>query len=221
MIGIACDIQGHMYAEDLHTDSFYTIDPATGAATLIGPLGLDLNYGQDMAIDKETNICYLAAFTVHAGNEGALYEINLTTGLLTKIGTFGTVTTQITGFAIPYSLNYSPDPPRIQGPTHGNTGTSYSYTIQSQDVDNDSISYYINWDDGTYSGWIGPYQSGETINVDHTWNTKGTYQIRAKARDINGDESDWGYLTICIPQIYTNIWQFLQHFFPQICTILQ
>ena len=105
MIGIASDGYGNIYGEDLHTDSLYSIDHATGTATLVGPLGLDLNYGQDMAIDKENGICYLSAFTVHAGNEGALYTCNLTTGTTTKIGNLGSEPTQITGFAIPYRLN--------------------------------------------------------------------------------------------------------------------
>ena len=211
MIGIASDAYGNMYAEDLHTDSIYEIDSTTGTATLIGPLGLDLNYGQDMAIDKETNICYLSAFTVHTGNEGALYTVNLTTGIPTKIGTFGTVATQVTGFAIPYTLNYPPDPPHIQGPSHGTAGTTYTYTFTTNDTEQDQIYFYIDWDDSTLPEWYGPYFSNETIELAHSWNQKGTYLIKAKAKDTHGHESDWSYLPIRIPHIYGTILQFLQH----------
>ena len=200
MIGIACDGYGKMYGEDLHTDSFYSIDPTTGVATLIGPLGIDLNHGQDMAIDKEEGICYLAAFTVHAGNEGALYTCNLNTGTLTKIGNLGTEPTQITGFVIPYSLNEPPYTPKIDGPTSGTAGTEYTYTFNSVDLDGDDVYYYIVWGDGYKEIWKGPYDSGADANIAHTYDREGTYTIEAKAKDEYGAESDWGTFTVTMPR---------------------
>ena len=47
------------------------------------------------------------------------------------------------------------------------------------------------WDDGTNSGWIGPFESCEIVNASHIWNTKGVYSIKVKAKDVNGAESDW------------------------------
>jgi hypothetical protein len=213
MIGIACDGYGNMYAEDLHTDSLYTINPTSGTATLIGPLGLDLNYGQDMAIDKETGICYLAAYTVHTGNEGALYTCNLTTAIPTKIGIFGTEPTQITGFAIPYQLNHPPTAPTITGQIKGKTKKPYNYTITTTDSDNDTIELFVDWGDRTTTGWTGPYPSDEQINLEHTWNIKGTYIIKAKAKDPSGAESDWGTLTIRMPYSYIMLWNWLQQRF--------
>jgi len=202
MIGIACDGYGKMYAEDLHTDSFYSINPTTGVATLIGPLGLNLNYGQDMAIDKEEGICYLSAFTVHAGNEGALYICNLSTGATTKIGTFGSVPTQITGFVIPYVLNYPPDTPKITGPISGKAGTSYEYSFVSVNLDGDENSYYVEWDDGTITNWTTFLPSGIPYHENHTWVQKGTYKIRAKAKDVYNVESEWGELTVIISTFF-------------------
>jgi hypothetical protein len=200
MIGIACDGYGNMYTEDLHTDSFYSVDPMTGTATLIGPFGLDLNYGQDMAFDKEEGICYLSAFTVHAGNEGALYTCNLSTGAATKIGNFGSVPTQITGFVIPYVLNYPPDTPIITGPMSGKVGTEYEYSFVSVNPDEDNNSYYIEWGDGSSTDWTTFLPSGVPYFENHTWTQKGTYKIRAKAKDIHGDISDWGELTVIMPR---------------------
>jgi len=31
------------------------------------------------------------------------------------------------------------------------------------------------------SGWIGPYISGETVTANHTWNKRGSYEIKVKA----------------------------------------
>ena len=103
MIGIAFDSLGNLYGECIQTDSLYSIDRKTGEATIIGDLGgIDILYAQDMAIDKDTDICYLAAFTVSPIYEGALYTCDLSTGTATKVGTFGVNVTEITGFAIPY-----------------------------------------------------------------------------------------------------------------------
>lgn len=216
MIGIACDGYGNMYGEDLHTDSFYSIDPTTGVATLIGPLGLDLNHGQDMAIDKEDGTCYLAAFTVHAGNEGALYTCDLTTGAPTKIGNFGTVPTQITGFVIPYVLNYPPDIPIITGTMTGKAGTEYKYTFVSVNPDGDDNSYYIEWGDGDITNWTSFLPSGIPYSENHTWPQKGSYTIRAKAKDIYGAESDWAELEVTMPRnkaTYNSLFQwFLERF---------
>jgi hypothetical protein len=49
---------------------------------------------------------------------------------------------------------------------------------------------------------------------------KGTYTINAMARDSSAAESDWGYFSKCIPYTHNIVWQFLQHHFPQIYTIL-
>ena len=37
---------------------------------------------------------------------------------------------------------------------------------------------------------------GEDAVVSHTWNENGTYTIRAKAKDIHGEESDWATSTV-------------------------
>jgi outer membrane protein assembly factor BamB len=92
-----------------------------------------------------------------------------------------------------------PSTPTIDGPPSGKTGRTYRYTVLSTDPDGDDISYYVDWDDGTNTGWIGPYNSGEEQTVSHTWNKKGTYTIQAKAKDGNGVESDWGTLSVTMP----------------------
>ena len=110
MIGLACDNDGNLYGEDLGTDSLYSVDPDTGAATLIGTLGgINLNYAQDCEYDKNNNVLYLAALTIHAGNEGALYTCDVTTGATTYIGMLGTALTEVAGFAIPYESGPQPD----------------------------------------------------------------------------------------------------------------
>ncbi len=87
--------------------------------------------------------------------------------------------------------NNPPSAPLIDGPTSGDPGIEYNYTFVSTDPEDDDVYYLIDWGDGTTSGWIGPYPSGQIVEISHEWSEPGVYYIRAKARDIHGDESDW------------------------------
>jgi hypothetical protein len=95
--------------------------------------------------------------------------------------------------------NQQPSTPIITGPSKGKRGISYNYKIESLDPENENISYYNDWADGTNTGWIGPFLSGQEQTLNHTWNKKGTYTIKAKARDIHDQESDWGILSVTMP----------------------
>ena len=84
-----------------------------------------------------------------------------------------------------------PEPPVISGPTNGFIGTSYSYTISTNDPEGDSVYYCIDWGDGTYNDWFGPFDSGEQINASHSWNNYGHFKIIVKAKDSYNQESNW------------------------------
>ena len=99
--------------------------------------------------------------------------------------------------------NQPPSPPVINGSTSGKKGQSYPYTFNATDPDGDSLYYYIDWGDNTTGGgWLGPYASGEALLQSHTWSKQGSYTIKAKARDIYGNESDWGILHVTMPLMY-------------------
>ncbi|UCF12917.1 MAG: right-handed parallel beta-helix repeat-containing protein [Thermoplasmatales archaeon] len=100
-----------------------------------------------------------------------------------------------------YPLGFfeTPHNPTITGPTSGKPGYPYDYTFDATDPNGDDVFYYIEWSDGNIEDWIGPYPSGEEITLNHTWNEKGTYIIRAKAKDISGAESEWGTLEVSLP----------------------
>ncbi|UCF12739.1 MAG: PKD domain-containing protein [Thermoplasmatales archaeon] len=88
-------------------------------------------------------------------------------------------------------------PSKPSGEIDGNHGTSYTYSTTTTDLDGNDISYFFDWDDGTNSGWIGPYTIGEICSTSHAWQSPGTYNISVKAKDVYGDESYWSpYLLI-------------------------
>jgi hypothetical protein len=41
------------------------------------------------------------------------------------------------------------------------------------------------------SDWLGPYDSGETIEIPHIWNVPGDFEIKVMAKDEAGEESNW------------------------------
>jgi hypothetical protein len=77
-------------------------------------------------------------------------------------------------------------PATPNGPNSGIWNAEYSYTSSSTDPENEQIYYLFNWDDGSNSGWLGPYASGQTVTGSHIWTVLGTYSVTVKARDIWG-----------------------------------
>jgi len=98
--------------------------------------------------------------------------------------------------------NQNPIKPTISGPNSGIIGVDYNFTFTTTDPDNENVYYYIEWGDGTVQDWIGPYSSGEEVIISHTFNKRGNFDIKAKARDINGAESEWATLKVSMPKIY-------------------
>ena len=110
--------------------------------------------------------------------------------------------------------NTPPAAPLIEGETDGKVGVSYTYTIITTDSEMDEVMYFVDWDDTTNSSWIGPYPSGDSITVSHTFTEKGTYTIKVKARDTYNAESEWGTLQVTMPKplSYTMFLRFLDRF---------
>jgi len=94
----------------------------------------------------------------------------------------------------------APVKPNINGPLNGKACVEYNYTFVTTDPDDDEVYYFIEWGDGTNTSWIGPYSSGEAITKAHTWSDKGSFVIKAKAKDVNDKESGYGELDITMPK---------------------
>ena len=95
----------------------------------------------------------------------------------------------------------------------------------SNDPDEDRVYYMWDWGDGTFSNWLGLYDSGEICETSHSWEEEGNYIIRVKARDTYLGESDWAELSVSMPrnratqrpllkllQNYPIVFQLLQRF---------
>jgi outer membrane protein assembly factor BamB len=97
------------------------------------------------------------------------------------------------------ALISAPPVPTITGPLQGKIKHAYDYTFVAIDPEGDDVYYYILWGDGDGISWIGPYRSGEAIVKSHHWNTRATYAIQCKAKDVHGCESNWTTLLVTMP----------------------
>jgi PKD repeat protein len=125
--------------------------------------------------------------------------------------------------------NHPPKTPTIRGRRTGENGTVYSYTFTATDPDGGDVYYYLNWGDtywdGGSVGWIGPYKSGQKVILEKTWEKRGNYTIRVKAKDRYDAKSDWGTLEVTMPCSYTmpmqRLWQKLLERFPHAFPLLR
>jgi carboxypeptidase T len=112
--------------------------------------------------------------------------------------------------------NNPPGNPIITGPERPEKEKSSTYTIRSVDPDDDKLYYLISWGDGaSEEEWQGPYSSNEEVTFNHTWEKKGEYQIKVRAKDEHGMLSEWSTLTVTAPKFgsFSSIWDLLLSYF--------
>jgi hypothetical protein len=96
--------------------------------------------------------------------------------------------------------NTPPESPDIKGPSKGKSDIDYNFTFVSKDPEEDDVWYNVKWGDGEVEEWIGPYSSGQEINLSHSWSDGGRYFIKSKAKDVKNQESGWKTFVIDIPR---------------------
>ena len=117
--------------------------------------------------------------------------------------------------------NQPANPDRPKGPTTGSVGKNYTFSTVTTDPQLDNIFYIFDWGDGTDSGWLGPFESGKHIQSSHIWQDHSFYQIKVKAKDVEGFTSGWSDLsTLSIPRYCLSI-NNPPHFLKKICLIFK
>ncbi len=94
----------------------------------------------------------------------------------------------------------APTAPTITGQTNGRIKRTYDYTFTSTSSLGNQIYYQIDWGDGTTTDWLGPYTSGESLTMEHSWSEQGTYNITARAKDTDNRWGPWGKLEVTMPK---------------------
>lgn len=103
----------------------------------------------------------------------------------------------------PTISNRAPANPTLNGPTIGEKNQPIQFTFSTSDLDNDSVYYYIDWDDGEKTIYENKHDANEQILFTHTWTSPGIYTVKAKTRDQYFAESNWTKHQISIS--YTNL----------------
>jgi hypothetical protein len=173
----------------------------TFTAVTTDPDGDDVYYDFDWG--DGTNSGWIGPY--HSGQQAAMqksWDVAGTYSVRVKAEDINQVSS---GWSTPLVVtiaDHPPNTPTIQGPTEGKPHTACLYRFTSIDLDGDLVYYYIDWGDGQVSDWIGPYNSGVVTPVTHTWDEKGNYTIRAKAKDSFGAESGWATCSVTMPSSY-------------------
>jgi len=69
------------------------------------------------------------------------------------------------------------------GPKNLILGEQGSFTARANDTDGDQLYYKWYWGDGTETEWLGPYESDQTVDKEHTYETPGNYFVRTQTKE--------------------------------------
>lgn len=117
-------------------------------------------------------------------------------------------------------------PATPSGDSIGHTGTNYTFTSSATDPDGDKLYFKWSFGDGTFSSWMGPYNSDDQVSASHNWSKRGKYEVKVKVRDEHRAESDWSDpAPIRMPvdpdfPLLRIILHFLENYFPQLYALL-
>jgi hypothetical protein len=194
MIGLAANSHGNIYGINISDDALYSINKTTGAGTVIGPLGYNISYAQDIAFDKDNDKLYGTLYAT----EGLLCEIDTTSGAVTV---YNTTPCELTGLAFPYAYTLNNNDIAVTNIDLPNSGCDISATnsitvtlknVGTTDQSNIPINISINNGTPITETVAGPIASGATIDHTFTQNfdfsTDGIYNIMVYS-SLSGDEN--------------------------------
>ena len=202
-VGVAVDSNGEIYLTGYFssTATFGTITLTSHGAMDVFVAKLDTNGDWQWAKSAGGTSGDDSGQGVAVDSSGNIY-VN---GYFSGTATFGSITLTSQGnedvFIAKLSTDNPPSPPTIDGPISSKARIAHQWNFTSIDPNGDNISYYVDWGDGTTYNWSLSYHSGEAMAQSHLYD-KGTFTIKAKAKDIYGHESDWGTLQITMPLAY-------------------
>lgn len=107
--------------------------------------------------------------------------------------------------------NKIPNKPIITGPRFFvKPGVEYEYTFKLVDKDNDQMYIFVNFGNENYYNWIGPYDSGEIVKLNHTWQRpEYKYNLHVKVKD-QFEETPWIIIKISTPRNTGNYFELFE-----------
>jgi hypothetical protein len=189
---------------DIATDCFgwnFITNPNGGCIAFLGSTDIDVSYGGvDIVTKGIEKLCIEMSQNFMNGDEtfGELWSHAIHSYLSTaemdeidyitieEFQPFGDPSLRVKGYSQPPNKPLKP-----VGEINGKVGVEYNFSSYTIDPDEDKIYYLFNWGDDHDSGWLGPYNSGETVKASHNYLSRGNYEIRVIAKDENDAVSEW------------------------------
>jgi len=157
-----------------------------------------------------------------------VYELEMEPGKEAILSEASLTAVGMEAFTVSEHYAYEIDPlaePRIDGPSSGETGTEYNYSINN--IGTQDVYFCIDWGDGTPVEWTSLTNPAASTTAKHTWDSDGTYTIKARAMNKWSGMSNWATLEVSMPKnkaINTPFLQFLENLLqshPHLFPILQ
>jgi len=95
--------------------------------------------------------------------------------------------------------NMPPDAPSISGQKEGKIKTEYEYIFKATDANGDDVRYNISWGDGDQE-WTDYYTQDTDVKVNHTFEDKGTFYVKAYAQDEHGADGPETEYEVTMPK---------------------
>ena len=83
-----------------------------------------------------------------------------------------------------------------EGESLGLRNVSYEFSVSGFDSDGDEVLLKVDWGDGSFSDWLGPFESGEEVVVSHAWQSFGRFNVQVRVRDVYRAESSWSEVSL-------------------------
>lgn len=95
--------------------------------------------------------------------------------------------------------NQAPEPPTVPCSTakssasidSGWVDSTYWFFTSAEDPENENVFCMFDWGDDSVSPWSNEVTSGATIKMSHSYTETGNYRVKARAKDIHKNESEW------------------------------
>lgn len=200
VLGMTISNDGRFFLINAEIDGISELNPTTGEIINSWPAGFTVNYGQDMACDRETNTIYWAAYNASAG-AAQLYTFNPEGGTYTLVGIFSN---QASGFAIqteanmnmaaaPTNFTATPDP--TQGLSCQLSWTNPSTTIGGTALS--AIQQIIVKRNGEQvMSFSNPTVGGDLTWTDENIPAAGTYAYSVYAVTSEGNGASAGAIAV-------------------------
>jgi PKD repeat protein len=184
IIGISCILDGELYGYDIlwtGSSTLYSINPDTGACTVIGSMGHGFIYAQDCCFDRDNDILYIWGY-FNDGSPPAVLICDVETSGCVIVGMlFGEIDAitypyEVSGWMLYPRANYTWDPP---SPYPGVT----IFFNASGSVDDDGYITLYEWD------WNNDSVYDETLAIPtttHLWLSPGDYPVTLQVTDNMG-----------------------------------